>query len=176
MDFETVEFMICGTSLQVQMWDTAGQERFRCIARSYYRGADVIMVAFDVTDRATLGSVKTWVWEVQHSGASPLNILMVGTKLDLARQGEKEEVEAAAQEVAAELGAELWMVSSRTGDNVGQMFRRMAALTFNSLVTREERGVLGKKVDIGQVLPPLKQEDIFEKKAKTQCVSSSCMF
>ena len=37
-------------SLSVLQWDTAGQERFRSITLSYYRGADVIMFVFDVTN------------------------------------------------------------------------------------------------------------------------------
>ena len=176
VDFETAEFVIRGTCLQIQMWDTAGQERFRCMARSYYRGADTIMVVFDVTDRNTLDSVKNWVFEVRHSSASPLVVFLVGTKLDLATQEQRGEVQEEALQVAEEVGGELWFVSSRSGENLDEMFRRMAALTFDCLVTRQETGLL-RKVDIGQVLPTLKPEDIFEnKKAQSQCASSSCRF
>ena len=93
------DFLIQGTAFQVQMWDTAGQERFRCMARSYYRGADVIMVTFDVTDRITLDSVKNWVFEVQHSSSNPLVVFLVGTKIDLLKQEEKVDLQNRAQEV-----------------------------------------------------------------------------
>ena len=34
-------------------WDTAGQERFRTITSSYYRGANGIIIVYDVTDQAS---------------------------------------------------------------------------------------------------------------------------
>jgi Ras-related protein Rab-1A len=35
-------------------WDTAGQERFRTIATSYYRGAQGIIVVYDITNKVSI--------------------------------------------------------------------------------------------------------------------------
>lgn len=32
-------------------WDTAGQERFRTITSAYYKGADGIIMVYDITNR-----------------------------------------------------------------------------------------------------------------------------
>jgi GTPase SAR1 family protein len=32
-------------------WDTAGQERYRSITNAYYRGAEAILIVFDLTNK-----------------------------------------------------------------------------------------------------------------------------
>lgn len=46
------------TNLLREQWDTAGQERFRSITTIYYRGAQGIMVCFDVTDEKSFNSAS----------------------------------------------------------------------------------------------------------------------
>ena len=48
-----------------KIWDTAGQERFRTITTSYFRGAQGILLVYDVTDRATFMSIRNWVAQIQ---------------------------------------------------------------------------------------------------------------
>lgn len=46
-------------------WDTAGQDRFRTITSSYYKGANGILVVFDVTDRDSFNNLKYWLSEIE---------------------------------------------------------------------------------------------------------------
>jgi len=46
-------------------------------------------------------------------------------------------VESQAMRMSRELGAELWLVSAATGDNVLDFFFRMTALNFDRSVLRE---------------------------------------
>ena len=50
--------------MRLQIWDTAGQEKFKTITCNYYRGADGIMIVFDLTDRDSFESVKGWLIEI----------------------------------------------------------------------------------------------------------------
>ncbi len=45
-------------------WDTAGQERFRTITTSYYKGAQAIVIAYDVTDKESFDHVKNWMLDI----------------------------------------------------------------------------------------------------------------
>lgn len=40
--------------------DTAGQERFRTITSSYYRGANGIIIVYDVTEPDSFNHVRAW--------------------------------------------------------------------------------------------------------------------
>ncbi|XP_078680727.1 ras-related protein Rab-36-like isoform X2 [Branchiostoma floridae x Branchiostoma belcheri] len=138
VDFEVERFDILNTPFNLQIWDTAGQERFQCIAAAYYRGAHVIIVAFDLLDIKTLENTKNWLEAamLENSQNEPL-IFLVGTKKDLCSKAAYEKVEEDAVRRAKELGAEYWGVSSKTGEGVKDFFFRVAGLAFNEAVLKE---------------------------------------
>ena len=68
----------------MQIWDTAGQERFRGITRSYYRGAQGIILMYDVTDRTSFENIHNWIQDIQSNGH--IKIILVGNKTDLTPQ------------------------------------------------------------------------------------------
>lgn len=45
-------------------WDTAGQERFRTITTSYYKGAQAIIIVYDITDKESFEHVKNWMQDI----------------------------------------------------------------------------------------------------------------
>ena len=42
-----------GVKLKLQIWDTAGQERFRGITKSYYKGANAVILVCDINNPKT---------------------------------------------------------------------------------------------------------------------------
>ena len=57
------------STIKLQIWDTAGQERYRTITNAYYKGADGIIVVFDLTNRESFLSIPVWLNEIEkHSG------------------------------------------------------------------------------------------------------------
>ena len=54
--------------IRLELWDTAGQERFKSITTSYLRGAQGILVCYDITDRRTFQRVDTWMYVVKELG------------------------------------------------------------------------------------------------------------
>ena len=86
VDFEIEQFKILSLPFNIQIWDTAGQERFRCIASSYYRGAQAIVLTFSLIDLDSMLNTKRWLHDVldvfEKSDQMPL-IFLIGTKNDL---------------------------------------------------------------------------------------------
>mmetsp|Transcript_34227 Transcript_34227/g.63469 ORF Transcript_34227/g.63469 Transcript_34227/m.63469 type:complete len:222 (-) Transcript_34227:206-871(-) len=69
---------------KLMLWDTGhGRERFRTITRAYYRGADVILICFDISDRASFKNVERWAGEVRQYAPEGVTTVLLGTKADL---------------------------------------------------------------------------------------------
>ncbi|XP_018104271.1 ras-related protein Rab-34 isoform X2 [Xenopus laevis] len=151
VDFEMERFEILGVPFSLQLWDTAGQERFKCIASTYYRGAQAIIIAFDLTDVSTLEHTRQWLQDaLKENDASSVLLFLVGSKKDLSSPSQYALMEKDAIKVAKEMQAEYWSVSSLTGENVKEFFFRVASLTFESNVLAELEKTYARR--IGEVV------------------------
>ena len=90
-----IECLTTWIVLFVLQWDTAGQERFRTLTASYYRGAQGILIVYDVTDRETFDNVRTWIVEIEKYSQAGVCKILVGNKCDMEdkRQVSREEGE-----------------------------------------------------------------------------------
>uniref|UniRef100_A0A3Q2YLU5 small monomeric GTPase n=1 Tax=Hippocampus comes TaxID=109280 RepID=A0A3Q2YLU5_HIPCM len=63
--------------------DTAGQERFRTLTPSYYRGAQGVILVYDVTRRETFTKLENWLNELEtYCTRNDLVKMLVGNKID----------------------------------------------------------------------------------------------
>ncbi|XP_054064924.1 ras-related protein Rab-34 isoform X2 [Rissa tridactyla] len=147
VDFEMERFEVLGVPFSLQLWDTAGQERFKCIASTYYRGAQAIVIVFDVNDVASLEHTRQWLADaLKENDPSNVILFLVGSKKDLSTPAQYSLMEKDALKVAQEMQAEYWAVSSLTGENVRDFFFRVAALTFEGSVLAELERSSARKI------------------------------
>nr|XP_032644599.1 ras-related protein Rab-34 isoform X2 [Chelonoidis abingdonii] len=147
VDFEMERFEVLGVPFSLQLWDTAGQERFKCIASTYYRGAQAIVIVFDVNDVASLAHTRQWLADaLKENDPSNVILFLVGSKKDLSPPAQYSLMERDAIKVAKEMQAEYWAVSSLTGENVREFFFRVASLTFESSVLAELEKSSARKI------------------------------
>ncbi|KAG7216695.1 hypothetical protein INR49_021064 [Caranx melampygus] len=77
------------SSVQKMALDTAGQERFRTLTPSYYRGAQGVILVYDVTRRETFTKLDNWLNELEtYCTRNDLVKMLVGNKIDKVREGE----------------------------------------------------------------------------------------
>ncbi|XP_018410520.1 PREDICTED: ras-related protein Rab-34 isoform X4 [Nanorana parkeri] len=151
VDFEMERFEVLGVPFSLQLWDTAGQERFKCIASTYYRGAQAVIIAFDLSDISSLEHTKQWLQDaLKENDPSSVLLFLVGSKKDLTSPSQYALMEKDAIKVAKEMQAEYWSMSSLTGENVKEFFFRVASLTFESSVLAELEKTNARK--IGEVV------------------------
>jgi Ras-related protein Rab-1A len=124
VDFRFRTVKIENKTVKLQIWDTAGQERFRTITSAYYRGADGIIMVFDVTSVESFDHVNDWLKEVNRYAAEGTVKLLVGNKSD--RTADKVVTESQAKEFADELGIPFIETSAKSSKNVEEAFLTMA--------------------------------------------------
>lgn len=138
VDFEVEKFEIMGVPFTLQMWDTAGSERFQCIASSYYRGANAVMICFDYSKIQSLHTARKWLDNaIAENPTQEFLLFLVGTKRELVGESIAREIETDAIKIAKGLNAEFWAVSAKTGDNIEQLFSRVGCLVFDFLLMKE---------------------------------------
>ena len=106
--------------MKLQIWDTAGQERFRSIQASYYKGANGILVVYDITNRRSFEGLNSWLIEIEKNGNKNVYKLLIGNKSDLEdeRKVSKEE----GKEFAEINGMEFFETSAKEDYQVQDAF------------------------------------------------------
>jgi len=122
VDFRFKTMIVCDKITKVQVWDTAGQERYRSITNAYYRGAEAIMIVFDVTNKDSFTHIQDWMEEITKYTGKDVVIIVGANKSDLNdKQIKKEEME----EFVKKKGIKIFECSAKTGEGVENAFKHM---------------------------------------------------
>ncbi|CAH1782749.1 unnamed protein product [Owenia fusiformis] len=113
--------------LTLGVWDTAGSERYEAMSRIYYRGAKAAIVCYDLTDRTSFERARFWVNELMKNEEG-CKIYLCGTKKDLVISDKRtREVDYhMTTDYAEEIHAEVHETSSKTGENIFELFTKIA--------------------------------------------------
>uniref|UniRef100_A0A8C6P8D7 small monomeric GTPase n=1 Tax=Nothobranchius furzeri TaxID=105023 RepID=A0A8C6P8D7_NOTFU len=83
VDFKVKTISVDGNKAKLAIWDTAGQERFRTLTPSYYRGAQGVILVYDVARRETFTKLDNWLNELEtYCTRNDLVKMLVGNKID----------------------------------------------------------------------------------------------
>ncbi len=124
VDLKMKKIQVNGKHVKLSIWDTAGQERFRTLTSAYYRGAQGIILTYDITSKRTFDHLTNWLKEIdQYSTNQDLIIILVGNKLDLA------ELRMVSREQGLSFAREHSMLfieaSAKTAEGVKQAFEEL---------------------------------------------------
>lgn len=164
MEFGTQIVDVFGRKVKLQIWDTAGQERFRAVTRSYYRGAQGVLLVFDITRRRTFTHLTSWLTDARNLTNPNTVILLIGNKKDMEDQREVTFEEA--KTFAEENGLIFIETSAKTGDNVEEAFLKTAQLIFQNIqdgsirtMPTESGGVKGMAATVTSSTSPSQQDE-----------------
>lgn len=106
--------------IKVSIYDTAGQERFQNIVKHYYRGANGVLLIYDITKRKTFEKLNFWINDLKENSDDNLFVYLIGNKNDLEENREVSYKEAS--EFAKEKNFPYIEVSAKTGNNIHKLF------------------------------------------------------
>ena len=111
---------IKGKKVKLQIWSTAGQERFKNIQASYYKGANGILVVYDITNKESFEHVNSWLIEIEKNGNKNVFKILIGNKNDLEEQ--RAVTKEQGEEFASINGMDFFETSAKTAYQVQEAF------------------------------------------------------
>ncbi|KAG0372136.1 hypothetical protein BGX24_000680 [Mortierella sp. AD032] len=121
VDFKVKVIDVEGKKYKLTIWDTAGQERFRTLTSSYYRGAQGVILVYDVSNRDSFNDLQTWFNELDtYCSSKEVVRMIVGNKVD--KESSREVSKQEGQEFARKLQTLFVECSAKTKLGVQQAF------------------------------------------------------
>lgn len=125
--------------VNLQIWDTAGQERFNSISQAFYRGTDVAILVYDITDYESVLSLRGWFERfIEHSHVERPGVMIIGNKIDKESERcvDRDEIreilnkntDVSIDNYVRDWDADLLEVSCKKRDLVDKLFERAAQL------------------------------------------------
>lgn len=105
--------------IRIALWDTAGQEKFRCLTKNYLRGADGIILLFDLTRKESFIRLKNWLADIDDLSENS-KIIIVGNKCENANS--RQVTEQLLKDFGKKMGIETFEASAKTGEGVNEFF------------------------------------------------------
>lgn len=125
VDFRVHKMEVNGRKVKLSIWDTAGQERFRTITSSYYRGAQGIILVYDVANRETFEALPKWFSEIDTYVSITVPKIIVGNKVD--KENSRQVPTAEGSNFASRQNALFVEASAKTAIGVRNVFEELVA-------------------------------------------------
>ena len=108
----------------IQFWDTAGQERYHALIPMYVRDADLIIIAFDLSNPISFMNLNTWI-ELTKTCIRKCKFVLVGCKNDLTAHIEIKRKDINDFIETHIPDSKFFSTSSYSGDNIQELFKHI---------------------------------------------------
>ena len=148
IDFKTKTININNQEIKLKLWDTAGQERFRNITTQYYKGADGIVLVYDVTDEASYEKIRDWMEQIlSNTQQDDIGLVLLGNKCDMEPRTVTEEM---GNKMAEELKIDYFETSALNGQGIKEAFEQLTRIIMKKRGVGEGSSDLGLSLDKGK--------------------------
>ena len=132
--------------LEVKLWDTAGQDRFKTMTYQFYKNADAVIIAFDLTVPETFAGVTNWLQSIFKHKSEEIPKVLCGNKSDLVAVADNAVNSEEAKKMAAEYKMKYFETSAFTGENVEAMIHSTIEEAYitkiKPIIEQEKKGIV----------------------------------
>ena len=149
VDFFSKTLKYKGKQIKLQIWDSAGQEKFRSLIPNYIRGASLVFLVYDITNKTSFSHLADWIKFINN--IENTSIVIVGNKIDL----ENKRVVAfeESKKFAEDNNFDIYEVSAKEGTGLLDMlFKSIAMLPVFDVLNNE-------KIAKEEIVDSLKKEN-----------------
>ena len=141
IDFKIKQINKGGESIKVSIYDTAGQERFQRIIKHYYRGANGVLLTFDISNKNSFEKLNYWIQDLKENAdnINDLFICLIGNKID--KEDKREVSIEEANKFAQENNIPYFEVSAKTGEGIKNLFDEVIKGAMIKMLNSEEKEV-----------------------------------
>ena len=128
-----------GNKFRLQIWDTSGQEKFMSLTKNYFRGCNVAIFVFDVTNKNSFTNIPIWLNLYKEVNTENSKRVLIGNKIDL---GKREVSREEAENFAKENNLQYFEISVKENKDtqINNMFVHIVeSFGFNDIVFNEEQ-------------------------------------
>ena len=141
VDYFAKTLHINNKDVKLKIWDTAGQERFKTLTAQYYKGADGILLVYDVTDEESYEKIRDWMGQIAlNTQKDDLGLVLLGNKCDIqARKVTKE----MGNKLGEELKISYFETSALSGQGINESFEELTRIIMKKRGVGESKNVTG---------------------------------
>ncbi len=125
IDFKSKTLQIGNHEIRLKIWDTAGEERFRNITSQYYKGAEGIILVFDLTKKESFEKINDWMKQIKvNTQSDEIAIVLLGNKKDIVNERVVSFEEG--NERAGEYGIKYFETSALDGTGIDEAIQNLS--------------------------------------------------
>ena len=152
VDFRVKRLEIDKQRVRLHVWDTAGQERFDSLSYKYYRGANGVLLVYDITVRKSFEDITMWLENIRKHCHQEINAVLVGNKCDL--NGNRQVPAAEAEKLADELNMAFFETSATDDVHVNKAYLELVKSIMNQMpfLQQTPRYLASDQEDVQKIL------------------------
>ena len=164
IDFKTKYIKMGDYSVKVLIWDTAGQEKFQNIAKQYYKGANGVLLIYDICNKKSFERVEFWLKELKENNKiDELYICLVGNKIDM--EDKREISTEKGEQYAKDNNISFLEVSAKSGKGITELFNKAIKGSMDKVFATQEKEEGDDKVRLSSFF----EKEEFKQKNKKCC-------